>query len=100
MGISPELKGSQNGPKARQYVPMMTFYSRGDRFGNGRSSSTGAHDDFRLQDKECIREYHIVSGQDLKEAATKQQLFIELWDSYKTVTIEGSEKFKVANLQG
>ena len=43
--------------------------------------------------------YNIVSDQDLKEAARKQQIFIESQSGYNTVTIEDSEKSKVVNLQ-
>ena len=43
--------------------------------------------------------YNIVSDQDLKEAAKKQQIFIESQNGYKMVTIEDSEKSKVLNLQ-
>lgn len=42
--------------------------------------------------------YNIVSDGDLKEAARKQQIFIELQDGYKKVTIDGSGKSKVVNL--
>lgn len=43
--------------------------------------------------------YNIVSDQDLKEAARKQQTFIESQNGYKKVTIEDTEKSKVVNLQ-
>ena len=43
--------------------------------------------------------YNIVSDQDLKEAARKQQIFIESQNGYKTVTIEDSEKSNVVNLK-
>ena len=42
---------------------------------------------------------NIVSDQDLKEAARKQQIFIESQNGYNLVTIENSEKSKVVNLQ-
>jgi integrase len=44
--------------------------------------------------------YNIVSDQDLKEAARKQQIFIESQNGYNLVTIEGPEKSNVLNLQG
>ena len=47
--------------------------------------------------------YNIVSDRDLKEAAKKQQIFIEsqanVENGYKMVTIEDSEKSKLLNLQ-
>ena len=43
--------------------------------------------------------YNIVSDQDLKEAARKQQIFIESHNGYKKVTIEDSEKYQILNLQ-
>ena len=43
--------------------------------------------------------YNIVSDQDLKEAARKQQIFIESQNGYKKVTMEDSKKSKLVNLK-